>query len=103
MAEHFTVIDFDHRGYGLSDRPAQKYAFDVWADDMAGLLDPLQIKLTHVHGGSMGSSLAVRYAAKYPERVDGLVLSGCTAKSDAMARAQYVVWKALARSYGTGS
>jgi pimeloyl-ACP methyl ester carboxylesterase len=103
MAEHFTVIDFDHRGYGLSDRPTQKYDFDGWADDMAGLLDALKIERTHVHGGSMGSSLAVRYAAKYPARVHGLVLSGCTAKSDYMAKAQYEVWKALARTFGTGS
>lgn len=39
MQEHFTVIDYDHRGYGFSDRPRQKYTMDVWADDLAGLLD----------------------------------------------------------------
>jgi len=103
MAEHFTVIDYDPRGYGQSDRPDQKYAFDVWAEDMAGLLDALGIERTHVHGGSMGSTLALYYSARYPERVGGLVLSGCTAKSDYMAIAQYEVWKALARAYGTDS
>jgi pimeloyl-ACP methyl ester carboxylesterase len=30
MAEHFTVLDYDHRGYGLSERrPGQQYVLDV--------------------------------------------------------------------------
>ena len=103
MAEHFKVIDFDPRGYGLSDRPHQKYTFDVWAADMAGLLDALDVQRAHVHGGSMGGSLAIHYAARYPDRVNGLVVSGSSAKSDHMAKYQYEVWKALARAYGTGS
>lgn len=103
MASHFKVIDFDPRGYGLSDRPKQKYTFDVWASDMAALLDALGIERAHVHGGSMGGSLAIHYAARYPDRVNGLVVSGSSAKSDHMARYQYEVWKALARAYGTGS
>jgi 3-oxoadipate enol-lactonase len=103
MAEHFKVIDFDPRGYGLSGRPEQKYTFDVWAADMAGLLDALHVDRAHVHGGSMGSSLAIHYAARYPERVNGLVISGSSVKSDHMAKYQYEVWKALARAYGTGS
>ena len=103
MAEHFTTIDYDPRGYGQSDRPEQKYTFDVWVDDMAGMLDALGIERTHVHGGSMGATLALLYAARYPERVGGLVVSGCTAKSDYTAIAQYEVWKALARAYGTHS
>ena len=103
MSEHFKVIDYDPRGYGLSDRPKQKYTFDLWAADMAGLLDALQVERAHVHGGSMGGSLAIHYAARYPDRVNGLVVSGSSAKSDHMAKYQYEVWKALARAYGTGS
>jgi pimeloyl-ACP methyl ester carboxylesterase len=103
MATQFTVIDYDPRGYGLSDRPKQKYTFEVWARDMAGLLDAPGVERTAVHGGSMGSSLAVQYAVHYPQRVNALVLSGCSAKSDFMAKYQYEVWKALARAYGTGS
>ncbi|MCH7899933.1 MAG: alpha/beta fold hydrolase [Acidobacteria bacterium] len=103
MAENFKVLDYDPRGYGASDRPKQDYTFDVWAADMVGLLDSLGIEQTHVHGGSMGSTLGLYFAARYPDRVRGLVLSGCTAKSDFMARAQYEVWKALARAYGMAS
>lgn len=103
MAGHFTVLDYDPRGYGQSDRPDQRYSFDVWCDDMVGLLDTLGIERCHVHGGSMGSMVALRFAARFPERVRGLVLSGCAVKSDFMARCHYEVWKALALAYGTGS
>lgn len=103
MAEHYRVIDYDPRGYGASDRPEQRYTFDVWAQDMVGLLDAIGVDTAHVHGGSMGSTLALYFAARYPDRVRGLVLSGCTAKSDFLAIAQYEVWKNLARAYGTDS
>src|SRR6185437_5083502 len=41
LSKHFRVIDYDMRGYGESDRPVQHYDMEVWADDVAGLLDAL--------------------------------------------------------------
>ncbi len=41
--KHFKVVDYDMRGYGQSDRPVQDYDMEVWADDLAGLLDALEI------------------------------------------------------------
>ncbi|MGI9657430.1 MAG: alpha/beta fold hydrolase, partial [Gaiellaceae bacterium] len=102
-ARHFTLIDFDLRGYGLSDRPSQKYSMDVWADDVNGLLDHIGVERTHIHGTSMGGMVAIRFAAKYPERVAALVLDCTCAKCDFMARARFEIWKALAQSYGMGS
>lgn len=103
MVDHFMVLDYDPRGYGQSDRPKQSYRIDTWVDDMVALLDVLGIERTHVHGGSMGSMVGLRFAAKFPERVDRLVVSGCAVKSDFMAKLHYSVWKSLARVYGTGS
>ena len=104
MARAFTVLDYDHRGYGQSDRPAgQRYDLDVWVDDLAGLLDHLEIPKLHVHGGSMGGFVATRFAAKYPERVDRLVIAGAVARCDRMSRTQFHIWKALAVAYGVDS
>jgi pimeloyl-ACP methyl ester carboxylesterase len=61
---------------------------DVWADDVAGLLDEIGVEKSHVHGTSMGGMVAVRYAAKYPERVARLVLDCPSEKSDFMSRAR---------------
>jgi pimeloyl-ACP methyl ester carboxylesterase len=103
MTEHFTVIDYDHRGYGQSDRPRQRYTMATWADDLAGLLEAIGVERTHVHGGSMGGFIATLFASRYPQRVERLVISGAVAKCDRMARTQLEVWKAVARAYGTDS
>jgi len=103
MAEHFTVLDYDHRGYGQSDRPDQRYGIDVWADDLAALLTAAGIERCHVHGGSMGGFIASAFAARYPERVDRLVIGGAVARCDRMGRTQFEVWKLLARAYGVAS
>jgi pimeloyl-ACP methyl ester carboxylesterase len=103
MTEHFSVIDYDHRGYGQSDRPQQRYTMATWADDLAALLDVIGVERTHVHGGSMGGFIATQFAARYPDRVDRLVIGGAIAKCDQMARSQFEVWKAIARAYGTDS
>jgi 3-oxoadipate enol-lactonase len=103
MAEHFTVIDFDHRGYGQSDRPDQKYTMQTWVDDMAGLLDALGIQKCHVHGGSMGGFIACQFGAHYPERVDRLVFNGAVAKCDWMSRSYFYLWKRTAQEFGLGS
>lgn len=103
MRDHFTVIDYDHRGYGKSDRPAQHYTMDTWADDLAVLLDALGVERCHIHGGSMGGFIACLFAAKYPERVDRLVFNGAVAKCDWMARTHFHLWKRTAQTFGLDS
>lgn len=103
MQDSFTVIDFDHRGYGASDRPQQKYTMDTWTDDMAALLDTLGVEKCHVHGGSMGGFIACLFAAKYPERVDRLVFNGAVAKCDWLARTNFYLWKRTAQEFGLDS
>ncbi len=102
LSRSFRVIDYDMRGFGDSDAPAQPYSMELWADDLAGLLDALEIERVHVHGTSMGGLVAVPFAAKYPERVDRLVLSCTLAAYDEAARMNKRVWLAVAKAYGKG-
>ena len=44
LSPHFKVVDYDQRGYGTSDKPDQHYDMEVWADDVAGLMDVLGIE-----------------------------------------------------------
>jgi len=103
MAEHFTVIDTDLRGYGFSDRPEQKYSMEAWADDCAALLEGIGVERTHVHGTSMGGMVAIAFAGRYPEKIDGLVIDCASARTDFMGRARFEIWKDIARAYGMGS
>jgi pimeloyl-ACP methyl ester carboxylesterase len=75
----------DQRGHGESDRPADGYAPDDFADDAIQLLDTLDIDRAAVVGHSMGSFIARKIAVKAPERVARLVLIGsaATARNEA--------------------
>lgn len=103
MAEHFTVLDFDHRGYGKSDRPEQAYDMGVWSSDLAAMLDALGIDRAHIHGGSMGAFIAVDFAVNHPDRVDKLILGGGAAKSGYWAQCMFRIWQDLANAYGVTS
>ncbi len=104
LAKRFEVLNYDHRGYGLSARPEQRYSIDVWCDDLVALLDHLGKKRVHIHGGSMGSFIAIAFALKYPQRVNKLLLgAGAIAKCDGMGISHFRVWQHLARAYGVGS
>ena len=74
LAEHFTVITFDNRGVGQSDKPAGPYTVQMLAADTVGLLDALKIEKAIIMGHSMGGFIAQAIALEYPERVDKLIL-----------------------------
>ena len=92
LSKRFRVIDFDMRGYGASDRPIQDYHMEVWADDVAGLLDALDIDRAHVHGTSMGGMIAIVFAGKYPERTTSVVINCAAAKLGMAGRLVFKNW-----------
>ena len=100
LAKHFQLISYDQRGYGLSDRPLQAYDLDLWADDLAALLDALKIDRCHVMGTSAGGMIALKFAAKYPDRCIGVVSDCAFAKCDTMRKIMFRTWRHMATSWG---
>lgn len=100
LAKHFQLISYDQRGYGQTDRPLQPYSLDLWADDLAALLDALNIKRAHVMGTSAGGMIALKFAAKYPEKCIGVVSDCAFAKCDLMRRIMFRTWRHMAQSWG---
>ncbi|MFW9818465.1 MAG: alpha/beta fold hydrolase [Candidatus Thorarchaeota archaeon] len=74
LSEYFRVIRFDNRGAGKSDRPKGDYTMELFADDIAGLLDYLHIDKTHIIGWSLGGMIVQNFILKYPNRVNKMVL-----------------------------
>ena len=74
LAKQRTVILFDNRGTGLSDKPTNGYALSNMAKDVCGLLDHLDIARANVLGYSMGGAIAQELVCNHPERVASLVL-----------------------------
>jgi pimeloyl-ACP methyl ester carboxylesterase len=103
LLKEYQVLDYDLRGYGLSDRPLQKYGMEVWADDLAAMLDALEVEKAHIHGTSMGGMIALQFAMEYPNKVRSLIV-GCTAaKSDYASKVLFKSWIDIAEAQGCGS
>src|SRR5687768_7247630 len=73
LAERFRVFALDQRGHGLSDRPGS-YTFAEVTGDLAGLLQGLGLERPVIAGHSWGASVALQFAAKYPEVPAALAL-----------------------------
>lgn len=74
LAERFLVIRSDTRGHGESPVPPGPYEIDDLVDDAVAILDNLDLERAHVAGVSLGGMVAMRLAARNPERVDRLAL-----------------------------
>jgi len=73
------VLIFDCRGHGASDKPEGPYTVELFADDVADLMDHVGWSSAVVAGASMGGCVTLAVAARYPQRVDGLGLFDTTA------------------------
>ena len=74
LAERFTVVLFDNRGTGSSEKPTSGYEISNMARDLRSLLDHLEIPRAHVLGYSMGGAIAQEFVRQFPDRVLRLVL-----------------------------
>jgi pimeloyl-ACP methyl ester carboxylesterase len=75
LANRFRVIRYDVRGYGRSSVPSEEIAYSDH-QDLAALLDHLDVVAAHVVGWSMGSAIAIDFALTYPGRTKSLVSVG---------------------------
>jgi pimeloyl-ACP methyl ester carboxylesterase/class 3 adenylate cyclase len=75
------LIVFDKRGSGLSDRDVGDSTLEERMDDLRAVLDAVGSERAAVFGFSEGGSLAMLFAASYPERTRALVLFGTFPRS----------------------
>ncbi len=76
LAQHHTLIRYDERGCGLSDRNVTEFSIDAWLRDLEAVVEALNLERFPLLGISQGASVAVAYAVKYPDRVTHLILYG---------------------------
>ena len=68
-------VTYDRRGHGRSDRPRDGYDYDTFADDLASLIERLDLREITLIGHSLGCSEIIRYLSRHgDERVERLVL-----------------------------
>lgn len=74
-ARGYRAIAHDRRGHGRSSQPWTGYTMDTFADDLAALLEHLDVEDAVLVGHSCGAGEAVRYLSRHgSRRVSALVL-----------------------------
>lgn len=76
------VITFDWRGFGASGQGSENSSLTIFADDLAALLDLLEIKSATICGLSMGGYAAFAFYRKYASQVSALILCDTRATAD---------------------
>ncbi|HKR14625.1 MAG TPA: alpha/beta fold hydrolase [Pyrinomonadaceae bacterium] len=99
LRDRYRVVIPDLRGFGESDSTASPATMNRMAEDVAGLMDHLEIEQAVIGGLSMGGYVALAFARQIPARMRALVLADTRAQADTeegkQARAQQAE-KALA-------
>ena len=80
MSRSYTYLCMDERACGLSDWDVKDLSFETWVRDFEAVIDAAGMERFALFGASQGSSIAVEYAARHPERVTHLVLLGSYAR-----------------------
>ena len=74
LAESFTVIAPDLRGYGLSDKPPDGYDKRTMAEDVRSLVRRTGSSEVRLVGHDRGARVAHRYALDHPDEVEALAV-----------------------------
>jgi DNA-binding SARP family transcriptional activator/pimeloyl-ACP methyl ester carboxylesterase len=79
LAQRFTVVLFDRRGLGLSERLNAQGSVSAAARDALTVLDAAGIRKAWLLGASEGGPAAILLAARHADRISGLALFGAMA------------------------
>jgi 3-oxoadipate enol-lactonase len=82
LADSHRVVTLDLRGHGESESSTGASTMKLMAEDVAALMDELQIDRAVIGGLSMGGYVALAFYQLFPERVEKLLLADTRAQAD---------------------
>lgn len=92
LNQHFRVLLYDCRGMWQSDHPDMPYSIDLHAEDLAALLEGLDIPIAHIAGISYGAEISMLFALNYPEKTKSLIVIDGVSEIHPLLRAQTYPW-----------
>ena len=78
LSDRFDCLLYDIRGFGRSSLPEEhsvSYDMEEYAEDLALLLEKLNLEQVYLNAHSMGASLATLFITRYPEKVKQAILT----------------------------
>jgi class 3 adenylate cyclase/pimeloyl-ACP methyl ester carboxylesterase len=76
LSRDHTLIRYDARGNGLSDREVEEVSFETFVGDLETVVDAAGLERFALLGISQGCPVSIGYAVRHPERVTRLILYG---------------------------
>jgi pimeloyl-ACP methyl ester carboxylesterase/DNA-binding CsgD family transcriptional regulator len=76
LSSRHTLVRYDMRGTGLSDRDCKEFAFERYVQDLDAVVRASGLETFDLMGLTGGGALAVTHAARHPKQVKHLVLIG---------------------------
>ena len=101
LSQSYRCIVLDMPGHGESEYHPDGWDLDDLSQDLALMIDELSLGKVTVIGQSQGGMVGIRLAASYPQRVNGLVLIGTSARKEFPERLEN--WKRQRDILLTGS
>ncbi len=96
-----TVIRYDERGHGLSDRGVKDHSLPARVADLEAVADDAGFERFALMAMAQGGPVAIEYAARHPERLTRLAFYGSYAGAQAAATPEelelYAAFEALIR------
>ena len=76
LSREHTVLRYDSRGCGLSDRDVGDLSFETWVNDFEAVIEAAEFERFSLLGVCQGGPIAIEYVGRHPGRVSHLVLYG---------------------------
>jgi pimeloyl-ACP methyl ester carboxylesterase/DNA-binding CsgD family transcriptional regulator len=80
LSQRYSLLRFDQRGTGLSDRDVPEIAAEDHVRDLEAVVNAAGLQRFALLGLSQGAAFGISYAARHPERVSHLVICGGSAR-----------------------
>jgi pimeloyl-ACP methyl ester carboxylesterase/DNA-binding CsgD family transcriptional regulator len=107
VGEGYALVRYDRPGVGMSDRDVRDRDLTLEGEValLRGVLDELALERVVLVGGSSGGCAAIAFAARFPERVDRLLLYGAYAQGAEItsSEVQEAIVSTVRSHWGLGS
>jgi pimeloyl-ACP methyl ester carboxylesterase/DNA-binding CsgD family transcriptional regulator len=80
LTRHYTVVRYDYRGCGLSDRQGISFSLEKHVEDLEAVAESAGLQSFTLVAQAGGGLVSLIYVAKHPHKVDRLALYGCQAR-----------------------
>ena len=99
LSQRYRLLLYDCRGMWQSEHPPGPYSMEMHVDDLARLLDVLDINAAHIGGTSYGAEISMIFAIKYPKRTKSLIVTSAVSHVEPLLQGFIDSWAGAAQAH----